>query len=942
MHIDFGWTADGATWADARGRSSHGRARMGPRTLVQLLQTRLGLTRPAVEPAVRIAQYMTLVQQHLTAVRDEGSFWPARSFRVDPWNTTRQLLRWRDAAVEAGWVAPGREHPLPPRLAALRDLEAAVVVGMPGTADAAGHSSTLSPSAADDLVEVCALLDELEHTGDSWPLGIETLVAQENPERLPGLWPRLIAALARHGVDVTVDGPGPAVTAGGPAPVPVLDVVECQDEWTAADVAARFLAAPAGDDGLTLLAGGDTTVLDLALRRRGLPAAGVVASSTDRGTHQVLGLFLDVVTAPVDVHQLAALLDLRVRPAGPDRAEPVGVVPAATRRALIRALTRQPGVGGPAWTQALDELVDRVDTADDDRRRAGAQRALAAARGIDALVTDPLPADGALPADIADRVEWLAERLRSTSAGDGTLSAAHASVRTLQTVLALLDPDVVLSQATLRRIVAGCGGSGRSPLAGAQAAPWQVTTHPAQITDAGGTVLWWAPEGDEAPAPVLWDGTEQSALLAGGAHLIDHEQLVALHVEAALRGMYRAARVTAVLPGRRLESAPSPSGLLAHLESLAGRGEKDRTNPESLIDDDGSWALAGRSVRVRMPELRGPAAPADLHRRFTPNPQLLPRRLSFTSAQTLVGCPLHWMLEYALDVRPAAAAALPTGAQMIGTLVHAVVEDLVHEHWDDGLGAARLTVPSDAEIGAAFDRLVPRLASELELPGRLAERSDVRLRTIRSLRTLFTGAVAAGLRITGTEVRFDHPLTLALERGDRTIDFVGSRDLDLEDGRGTPMVIDLKWSHSGTRYADLYDTGDAVQLASYAWAREQDGAASLPAQVGYFLLRSGEFISAHPDLDPQERSPLDVRGSWDRLRNSVTDALDAIAFGQATAGCRALHDAAGIPIGAPDHQHRKAVENARDSARARGRVAVDSYCATSDYAQLCGMRGDDR
>ena len=79
-----------------------------------------------------------------------------------------------------------------------------------------------------------------------------------------------------------------------------------------------------------------------------------------------------------------------------------------------------------------------------------------------------------------------------------------------------------------------------------------------------------------------------------------------------------------------------------------------------------------------------------------------------------------------------------------------MVEDLVHEHWDDGLGAARLTVPSDAEIGAAFDRLVPRLASELELPGRLAERSDVRLRTIRSLRTLFTGAVAAGLRITGT------------------------------------------------------------------------------------------------------------------------------------------------------------------------------------------------
>ena len=43
----------GAAWADGAGAT--GTARLGPRGLVQLLQTRLGLTRPAVEPAVRTA-----------------------------------------------------------------------------------------------------------------------------------------------------------------------------------------------------------------------------------------------------------------------------------------------------------------------------------------------------------------------------------------------------------------------------------------------------------------------------------------------------------------------------------------------------------------------------------------------------------------------------------------------------------------------------------------------------------------------------------------------------------------------------------------------------------------------------------------------------------------------------------------------------------------------
>lgn len=942
MLIDFGWTADGAAWADARQGAVQGRVRMGPRGLVQLLQTRLGLTRPAVDQAVRIAQYMRLIQQHLAEGSHTESFWPARSFTVDPWSTTRQLLRWRDAAIEAGWNPPGPEADLPARLAALRDVETGVVVGMPGTTDAAGRPATLSPSAADDLVELLALLEELERTASTWPLGITQVAAQEDPTSLPGLWPRLFAVLARSGVEIPVPPAAP------PGPAPQLEVVACQDEWSAADVAARYLAATApssaaSEGPMTLLAGADTTVLDHALRRRGLPAVGAVASSTDRAHHQVLGLFLDVATAPVDVHQLAALLDLRVLPGADGDAEPIGLVPAAARRRLLRALTQEPGVGGPAWQRALRELEERTTTADEPHR-ASAEKALEAAREINSLVTDPLPATDLYPPAIAARLDWLTRRLQAVSRGDGDLLASLTQVRTLQSVLGMLNPGAALSRRTLQLIIDACGGSGRSPLAGAEASPWSVTTRPAQVSAGGGTVLWWAPEGGESPQPVLWDSAEQEALRAGGAHLIAPEMLAGLHIDASLRALRTAGSVVAVLPGRRLEKAPSPSGLLAHLEAGARSDEKDREatkhrSPESLVHGS-TWSLAGRSLPVQVPALQAEKPPQELHRSFDPSPHLLPERLSFTAAQTLVGCPLHWLLKYALGVRAADVAALPTGDRMIGTLVHAVVEHLVHARFDRTVGGAPLATPSDAEISAAFDRLVPQFASELDLPGHAAQRADVHDRTVRSLRALFTGTARAGLRITGTEVRFNHSLQLPLAGGPRTVEFVGSRDMDLRDSAGRPTVIDLKWSRSRTRYGDLFDTGDAVQLASYAWALEQEETLTQPASVGYFLLHAGEFVAAERELDPRRRSPMDVRDSWDRLVRSVTAALDEIAAGTATAGCRTVLDSAGFPLDATYDKRKKAITQARDAARSEGLVAIDAYCASSEYAQLCGMTGD--
>src|SRR5699024_9889720 len=162
-----------------------------------------------------------------------------------------------------------------------------------------------------------------------------------------------------------------------------------------------------------------------------------------------------------------------------------------------------------------------------------------------------------------------------------------------------------------------------------------------------------------------------------------------------------ASRVIAVLPGRILEQAPDPSGLLAHLESARRRGEGDRIGPEWLLTCS-SWSLAGRSLpgRLRPRQRIGPRR--DLRRTTeTSAAHLLPTRLSCSQAETLIACPQQWVLKHALGIRPASVADLPTGNRMIGTLVHAVVEALVHQQYDESVGGMTLTVPSTEEIGAA-------------------------------------------------------------------------------------------------------------------------------------------------------------------------------------------------------------------------------------------------
>ena len=895
MQIEFGWSLDGTAWAD--GSSTTGSVRMGPRALVQLLQGRLALTRPSVDPAVRVAQYARAI-----AAADHE--WARASFDVDPWSTASTMLSWRDAAVMAG-ASLRRAPGLPARIEALSTIE---------------EAADLSPGAADDLREIVDLLEEL--SASPWPLGIERVLCHEEPTTLPGLWPRLLKLLAGSGVEVRRADEAPSVR-------PELVLLETDDEWTAAETAARFLAGRDGDP-VHVLATEDTILLDQELHRRGQAAIGVAGASADRTSLQILPLYLSIAIAPVDVQQLGAFLDLRVLDAPEADREPIGLVPARVRRRFLDALAAQPGTGGPAWEAVLSELAaDPEEVA-----------ALEIARAVSALVTHPIDPEQLTPPRLRAATVWLGERLRALGQGEPGLVRASAHLQTFLAVLDTLGDGHVLGARELSQVVEASGGRAASPVARPEAtAAWTSCTRPAQLRPRGGDVLWWGADRHDSQTGVTWDGVEIEALVGLGARVVEPAALAALETDAGLRGLRGAGRLIVVRTRSRAEKATAPHSLLAHLaaeRATAGEGvakvlEQFRVDPRAAVGE-GVWELAGSRRPLSVPALVGPAEPAqDLTKRAGPAPHLVPTALSYSQAENLLGCRQKWTYRTGLGIRPASVASVPSGNQMIGTLVHTVVEELVNT----GQEQERSGPPSAEQIAQMLERLVPQLASELLLPGREVELTTMRETAVRSLVEFFGRLAEAGLVITSVESRFEEPLTLHLQRGDLEVPFLGYRDVLAEDAAGRPTVIDLKWTSAAKKYPELFDAGEALQLASYAWSLHDDS-----ADVGYFLLKQGEFVSANPALDPHGRPTLDIAAAWSTTTSGITEALDAIGEGTVTAQSGQILRDAGQGLGTPRPDAKKTYAAAQEEARAGGGIVVDARCDFCDFSLLCGLRGD--
>ena len=305
---------------------------------------------------------------------------------------------------------------------------------------------------------------------------------------------------------------------------------------------------------------------------------------------------------------------------------------------------------------------------------------------------------------------------------------------------------------------------------------------------------------------------------------------------------------------------------------------------EKLINNKGIWKLDSREKKLT-PETQNSSSTAPF---VCGNGINVARRLSYSQLNTFLSCPRQWLFQDYLALQTPAAMNLPTGAQMLGTLAHKVVELLY-------CGKEKISADeAKSESEKLFDQLVPEMAAELLLDGRNVERTRVRKTRVDSIYSLVSEINRRNLRVKGCETK--------LSGNFEGIDFIGFSDILLEDKNGKAFVIDMKWSTSGSYEKNLKEN-KALQLATYSWLLSPE---NMDVECAYYLFPKQKFI--------HDKS-ADWQSLWQNARQCWNERMNTLHSGK-------------LEKGIPDEKKLK------DSPLPLKLTAQCDYCK---FAALCAI-----
>lgn len=704
MRIVFDPTFDATPWPGplAARDASAGEAWAGPRFLLNLLETQLGLGGPAVPAALRAASLVP------TIAATEG-FWSASAI-VDPLGTARTLLDWRDALWMAGWRGEALRAG---RLTALATV-----------------TSTALPGIPDRVAAVAAALDR--RAAD-----VEELVLVEPTDDLPPAWRGVIDRLAKRGTRITSTVLTPADAQGDLARAQMLSFTPAADgtiqllrphgPLQAAEEVAAWLAARASL-AHTLVIGADP-VLDAALRRHGLPTTGSVRPSRDSALMQILPLTLALGWAPPDPQRALELLTLSDGP-----------VPRGIAWRLSRALHEQPAVDSDPWRAALTAGLATYESA--------ADRARVSTR-LTALFDARVPRGSKYPVtEVRRRLDVLDSWVRGRMTNATTdLAAWHGLRNAALSLRALVDAarlDGLEAPELERFLDEALDGDAPLPAYPAEAGLVAVQS-PGAVAGPATCVVWWSFDLESVPPiPVLPLSTaERRALMAAGIVLPEPGELAVAAAARWRRPLQQATDALLLVCPRT-----APDGTERHPHPLWDELEAD-------LAQGGSLAALERATPFAAPASirRAPRALPLPRRAWSIAPGLVRARAaeSPSSLGTMLGCSFKWAVSYQGGVWAGGTASLPETERLLGTLTHLLLARLLSEG---------ITSPAAAQARAEalFDAEGARIAAPLFLPGFDASRADARKIFALAARELTRVLAASNLGVQAVETAVERRL----------------------------------------------------------------------------------------------------------------------------------------------------------------------------------------
>ncbi|MYD97267.1 MAG: PD-(D/E)XK nuclease family protein [Gammaproteobacteria bacterium] len=790
-------------------RSAVGEITVGPRRFLELLESDLGIGPTLAHPS----EELTLYRACLEELDDFGRFYN-QSFQVDPVGVARTLCDWRHE-----WYLHGWDGAFPSGAGQrLEDMAAVETLATTRVTRCAGQR----------LQAVLELLDSRRVQVDE----VELLDAVDD---LPPMWRRVIehfdcrsvteAAMAPSDSDLgklqtlLLNGRVQQLRSDGS-----LVVIRAFSRDVTAQATAEIVRALPDRRRVVVVADRDGIVVDNAFERVGLPRAGFQHYSPFRSAAQVLKLTLALVWEPLDPHRLLQFL-----------IHPVSPLPWRVRGRLAEAVAAQPGIGGPAWCDAMTELAD--DAGNIEFWTSPARFAVA----------DGVPLDFILER-VRRCIAWLAQRLALAEAGEerAVYRAAFAQADALAANLKrrLQGGTTKIAKVELDALVDDVSRGAPDPSIIAEAGHVPATSHPANVTERVDEVLWWdlAPSQLDLTSP--WSASERATLAEAGVELPTPEDRLAADKRAWQRPVLNCQkRLVLVVHDEGQGRHP----LWGRIQEQFGNGWVDVPLDHGLLQGDGD--VAGR-LGIRAPPLEQKRLPGP--RRWWHLDRAIPARgtESYTSLNKVCNYPHEWVLTYAARLGSGGINEVADGAMLKGSLAHRLFERFFTEHgtWQDLSGEA-----VDRWLAETIDDLITKEGAVLLENGRGVDRQQVVTTLERALRRLLDHLDGANVR----EVQSELPLAKAFAGGT----LMGEADLVLVSARGERAVLDAKWGSEPYRLKEIED-GKHLQLAVYGYSLAEPAWPS----TGYYIVTTGNVLAPDTGFFPTAigTGGDDVESIWRR------------------------------------------------------------------------------
>jgi ATP-dependent helicase/nuclease subunit B len=864
MHIIFGRTFDAGNYPAALDEyaASSGTLHLGPAGLLSRLEQTLGIAPSSAQEPVRVAEYGKRIALH-----DNGSRFYSASRQADPWRVERKLLSLRDELILSGWrgQAPAGKS----RLSVFRELEAMA------------RDYPLSPGIPDRLQKVLSRLERL-------PAGIDRIDLVDLPDPLPKLWREVFRVIECSGTNIALRpqvyahargdlGQAQKALQGDSASEVKADGsllrLECTGLFEAAEATGAYLGALLKDtppESIVLVRDGNpqsALILEAAMRAYDIPSAGLSLESSHRPATQILPLFLGLAWEPVDPELLVEFLTL-----------PSSPVPPEARARLREALNSAPGYQSTAWKHARQRCIEEIHVKYGDRRAAEADLELKA--WLDDVRRTPLRTEMPLADAISltSQVEaWANRRAHATAPAEPFFLQAKQQAALMLRLLAL-HSRASIGRSEIDRLLFDVLQTGiRHELCSKEVGSIHVVSNPASIFGAVPNVVWWhcSASSAEVPAPPFWNKDEVAFLESSGCVLMSPATILLDHARAWRRPvLYAQERLLLVQPRQAFaepeESHPIWNEITAAIAGNEASESKISIRAPQLLDGSiGKLAKPPETITVKNQGL-----PPAKQFWTLPARHLAPlATASPTSLETLLGCPLRWVLRYKAGIREPLIQVLLERQLLYGNFAHRLVGDYLSESIGRALPEPELAA---AEIGRCFDELIGSEAATLARPGMDREKTHVRETLVRATRSLVRLLRRGDYRVVSVEQPHEGDFLLGKLAG-RT-DLIVQR---VQDGR--MAVIDMKWSSEGSKI-DSLKNGTALQLAAYSYLTREKN--EWPP-TAYFLFPTAQLYSTKENDFP---GAIHIDGPseqaiWDAAMKATSETQEALNLGRVRAAC---------------------------------------------------------